>query len=114
MTMVRWARRWKWTLTAVSVISTVAGHVEEVGVELARLGVAVAAHGACEAAVERAGKDEKSHVEVDFEADGGGQGVRVEEADAGGRALVDEEGAQRLVLALRRRGGLGEEALAAA
>ena len=42
--MGRWARRWKLTLTSLSVTVTVGGHVDEVAEDLAGLGVGVAAH----------------------------------------------------------------------
>ena len=68
----------------------VGGHVDEVAEDLSGLGVVVSAHAAGDEAIEAAGEDEESHVEVDLEADGGGEGVDVEEADGVGEGVLDE------------------------
>ena len=65
-------------------------HVDEVAEDLAGLGVGVAAHASGEEAVEAAGDDQEGHVEVDLEADGGGERVHVEEAHGVGERVLDE------------------------
>ena len=51
--------------------SDVGGHVDEVAEDLSGLCVVVSAHAFGHDAIEAAGEDEESHVEVDLEADGG-------------------------------------------
>ena len=65
-------------------------HVDEVAEDLTGLGVVVAAHASSHEAIEAAGEHEQGHVEVDLEADGGGQCVDVEEADGIGESVLDE------------------------
>src|SRR5512136_2964982 len=65
----------------------VGGHVDEVAEDEAGLGLVVAAHAACQEAVESGGEDEERHVEVDLESDRGGERVDVEEADGVGQGI---------------------------
>jgi hypothetical protein len=57
---------------------------------LACLSIIVAAHAAPHQAIEAAGQDEQRHVEIDFEAHRGGQGIAVKEAHGIGKRIFDE------------------------
>jgi hypothetical protein len=56
------------------------GHVDEVAEDDPGLRIGVAAHLAGEQSVQATGDDQQGHVEVDPQADGGGQRIDVKEA----------------------------------
>src|SRR5260370_3912392 len=65
-------------------------HIDEVAEDLASLSIAVSAHAVGHQAVEAGGDDEEGHVEVDLEADRGGERVDMEEAHGIGQSVLDE------------------------
>jgi len=66
--------------------------IDQVAEDDPGLGIRVASHAPGCQAIEAIGDDEKDHVEVHFEANGGGEGVRVEEADGVRKSVLDEHG----------------------
>ena len=64
--------------------------VDQVAEDLASLRIGIAAHRLGEDAIEPTGDDEKDHVEINLESDGGRQRVHVKEAHCIGERVFDE------------------------
>jgi len=65
-------------------------HVDQITEDLTSLGVGVASHPAREDAIEAARDHQESHVEIDFQSDGRGEGVHMEKANGVGEGVFDE------------------------